>query len=56
MAWFEFQRVADDACGTLIVERLSLKGPFRWWWTPENVYEVCPIPIVHWLDQAPHDE
>lgn len=49
MEWADFIREIKDGQGTLIVERLSLKGPVRMWWTRENIYEVCPYPLVDWL-------
>jgi hypothetical protein len=49
MEWADFIRAVDESRGTLIEERYSLKGPVRWWWTLENVYEVCPHAIVDWL-------
>jgi hypothetical protein len=56
MGWPDFQPAVDEARGTLIVERHPLKGPFRWWWIPENLYHACPLLMVHWLDRAQHDE
>ena len=47
--WAEFERELAKSEGTLIVERLSFKGPIRWWWTVENVYELSPYPLVDWL-------
>lgn len=35
--------------GTFIEERYSFKGPVRWWWTSEDVYQVCPHAMVDWL-------
>ena len=52
MDWAHFIRETDERHGTLIVERFSLKGPIRIWWTEENVYEVCPYPLVDWLTTA----
>lgn len=49
MDWERFIREINDGHGTLIVERFSLKGPIRMWWTKENVYEVCPHPLVDWF-------
>ena len=50
--WAAFQRAAAENRGTLLRERYSLKGPIRWWWTSENVYEICPHPIVDWMTMA----
>jgi hypothetical protein len=37
MPWPDFRLAVDEARGTLIVEQYSLKGPFRWWWTPDDL-------------------
>jgi len=50
--WEHFIREINAGHGTLIVERFSFKGPIRMWWTGENVYEVCPYPLVDWLTMA----
>ena len=49
-------RAVDDARGTLIVEQHSFKGPFRWWWTSEDIYRECPVPIAEWIKSTPNDE
>lgn len=49
MEWSDFLRAVEDNRGTLIEERYSFKGPDRWWWTSENVYEVCPHAMVDWM-------
>jgi len=36
----------------LIVERFSFKGPIRVWWTRDNLYKMCPFPMVDWLTMA----
>jgi hypothetical protein len=54
--WPEFQRRIDKGHGTLIVEHHSLKGPMRWWWTPEDVYSLCPHLIVYWTMKMHNDE
>jgi len=56
VSWEEFRKSVDDDRGSLIVEQHSFKGPFRWWWTAENVYRECPLPIVEWIDLMPNDE
>lgn len=53
--WGDFVRAMDECRGTMIWER-RLKGPSRWWWTPENVYGLCPYPIVVWIEKLPFDE
>jgi hypothetical protein len=52
MEWARFVREMKDGHGTLIIERFSFKGPIRMWWTPDNVYEICPYPLVDWLTMA----
>jgi hypothetical protein len=52
----DFEQVLQEGRGTVIVESHSLKGPFRWWWTGENLYEICPFPLVSWLETMPSDE
>jgi hypothetical protein len=47
--WSDFVRALDENRGTLIEERYSLKGPVRWWWTSEDVYQVCPHTMVDWM-------
>jgi hypothetical protein len=50
--WMEFIRQLNNSDGTLIVERFSLKGPVRGWWTNDDVYKACPWPLVDWLTMA----
>jgi len=50
--WERFMTEINAGHGTLIVERFSFKGPIRLWWTREDVYEVCPYPLVDWLTMA----
>jgi hypothetical protein len=52
MDWAHFLREIDESHGTLILERFSFKGPIRIWWTEDNLYEVCPYPLVDWLTMA----
>lgn len=47
--WERFVAEVNAGHGTLIVERFSFKGPIRLWWTREDVYEVCPYPLVDWF-------
>lgn len=42
MTWDEFQAVTQTGRGTVIGEYLSTKGPFRVWWTPEDIPAVSP--------------
>src|SRR5690349_2638119 len=46
LEWDRVSKELRQQRGTLIVEQLSVKGPVRWWWTTENVYDACPHPIV----------
>jgi hypothetical protein len=50
MDWSDFKQVVAEGRGTAIVERYSIHGPFRWWWTSDDVYEMCPFLVVEWLD------
>jgi hypothetical protein len=56
MDWQDFEQVLRNGNGTVIVESYSVKGPFRWWWTEESLYEMCPFPLVTWLETMPNDE
>jgi hypothetical protein len=47
--WSDFLKAINETRGTLIEERYSFKGPVRWWWTPENVYDICSHSPVNWL-------
>jgi hypothetical protein len=51
-----FEQALLEGHGTLIIESHSLKGPFRWWWTAESVYDLCPFPLVTWFMSMPNDE
>jgi hypothetical protein len=42
MRWEEFQRTEPNGEGTAIGEYLSMKGPFRLWWTPDDIPATCP--------------
>ena len=52
----DFEQVLQEGRGTVIVESHSLKGPVRWWWTGENLYDICPFPLVTWWETMPNDE
>lgn len=49
MDWADFIRELDGGKGMLIVERFSFEGPIRMWWTTDNLYEICPHPLVDWF-------
>jgi hypothetical protein len=42
MSWEEFKQATGNGEGTAIGEYLSTKGPFRIWWTPEDVPATSP--------------
>jgi hypothetical protein len=42
MRWQEFKQAEASGMGTAIGEYLSMKGPFRLWWTPEDVPATSP--------------
>lgn len=54
MCWPDFRQELEQQRGTVIVERYSFSGPTRWWWTQENVSEICPYPIVDWFKMSQH--
>jgi hypothetical protein len=52
--WPDFLNALNETRGTAIIERYSFKGPVYLWWSPENLYDVCPYPTVDWMTL--HDE
>ena len=44
ISWQQAKAEVGLGHGTLIGEYLSLKGPFRLWWTPESIAEISPYP------------
>lgn len=42
MDWQEFTQVIATGAGTVIGEYLTIKGPFRLWWTAEDVPAISP--------------
>ena len=42
ITWKEFESAIENGRGTAIGESLSMKGPFRLWWTPEDIPVVSP--------------
>jgi len=50
MTWPEFKQVLEKGEGTVIGEHLSIKGPFRLWWTPEDIPATSP----HRCDRRKH--
>jgi hypothetical protein len=42
MTWTELQSAIEKQNGTIIAEGLSEKGPYRLWWTAENIRAVSP--------------
>jgi hypothetical protein len=52
----DFEQALQEGRGTLLmmIESHSRKSPFRWWWTAESVYDLCPLPLVTWLMSMPN--
>jgi hypothetical protein len=50
MTWKEFETAIENGQGTAIGEFLSMKGPFRLWWTREDIPAVSP----HSCDRQHH--
>jgi len=50
--WNDFVYQLDSGRGTLVVEHDGFKGPVRWWWTSDNLYDLCPYPLVDWLTMS----
>ena len=50
MTWREFESALENGEGTAIGEYLSLKGPFRLWWTPKDIPAISP----HNFDREHH--
>jgi hypothetical protein len=42
MDWAELKSAMGVGKGTVIGEFLSMKGPFRLWWTPEDIPKTSP--------------
>jgi hypothetical protein len=42
MKWNDFKQAIEKNEGTAIGESLSMKGPFRLWWTTENILATSP--------------
>jgi hypothetical protein len=40
--WQKFKQAAANGKGTAIGEYLSMKGPFRLWWTPDDIPATSP--------------
>ncbi len=49
MTWAEFVRTMRERGGTCIEEKFSPKGPWRFWWSPEDVQRGSPHEIVDWF-------
>lgn len=49
ISWPEFVRTMRAAGGTCVEEKFSPKGPTRFWFTPENVYQQSPHQIIDWF-------
>ena len=42
MQWHEFKDAEANCTGTAIGEYLSMTGPFRLWWTPDDIPATSP--------------
>lgn len=49
MTWAEFVRTMRERGGTCIEEKFSPKGPWRFWWTAEDVQRESPHEIIDWF-------
>ncbi len=49
IAWPEFVRTMRERGGTCIEEKFSPKGPWRFWWTAEDVQSESPHEIIDWF-------
>jgi hypothetical protein len=45
MKWNDFKQAIEKNEGTAIGESLSMKGPFRPWWTTENILATSPYSV-----------
>jgi hypothetical protein len=52
MHWDEFKQAIEKGEGTTIGEHLSMKGPFRLWWTPEDIPATSPHPCERKMHAA----
>jgi hypothetical protein len=55
MTWEDAETRIDNREGTIVGEYLSIKGPYRLWWTSENISELSPVACSgnedhDWLD------
>lgn len=49
MTWAEFVKAMRERGGTCIEEKFSPKGPWRFWWTPDDVQSESPHEIIDWF-------
>lgn len=49
MTWAEFMKAMHERGGTCIEEKFSPKGPWRFWWTAEDVQRESPHEIIDWF-------
>ncbi|MGH9563247.1 MAG: hypothetical protein ACRD3S_17470 [Terracidiphilus sp.] len=49
ISWPEFVRTMRERGGTCIEEKFSPKGPWRFWWTPDDVQRESPHEIIDWF-------
>lgn len=62
MTWDEFELALIERHGTTIEELLSIKGPVRLWWTPEDVRSISPTKCpdqtqaqAFWFERQPSE-
>jgi hypothetical protein len=48
--WQEIAQKWSSGCGTLLIEQCSPNGPFREWWTEDDVIGSAPAPLPTSLD------
>lgn len=55
--WRDVESRIDDGKGTLVIERFLPKGPFRQWWTEEDLIGKAPVSLPHLGEEgAPEEE
>jgi hypothetical protein len=60
MGWAELKSAIGEGKGTVIGEYLSMKGPFRLWWTPEDIPRTSPYACEkevreEWMESEPRE-
>lgn len=44
--WLEFVEATVSGRGTVIIEKYFPKGPWRWWWTEDDIRALSPYPMA----------